>query len=267
MVKKSKFPPDWTDPSAYPDPEKTDGGQWAWEFIRRNPEYQEDYKILQGVKKKDSENVQTPYGYGLCVYNPRPVLGESSAQYVDRMKESAQHYRIAQLEEFLMEKWRFWGKLVDPQESDYSNVRVLYKTGVREIGMGDEFIDHTGNRCTPEEPNELGDYFEKRNEVMLKFDLEESIPILIKDTKSLLEMLQEEKKIVPDTSRSRSDLYQPYLQLLDAINADASEKEIASAIFPEIENEYPDYRAKQLIKDRLEAAKKLCQSGFRSLLK
>ncbi len=32
--------PDWTKPDQYPDPKTTSSRQWAWEFLRRNPEYQ-----------------------------------------------------------------------------------------------------------------------------------------------------------------------------------------------------------------------------------
>lgn len=35
--------PDWRDPEQYPDPHTTSMLQWAWEFLRRNPEYQTDY--------------------------------------------------------------------------------------------------------------------------------------------------------------------------------------------------------------------------------
>ncbi|KMP11199.1 hypothetical protein UR09_03960 [Candidatus Nitromaritima sp. SCGC AAA799-A02] len=34
---------DWKNPNEYPDHKKTPGYQWAWEFLRRNPEYQRDY--------------------------------------------------------------------------------------------------------------------------------------------------------------------------------------------------------------------------------
>ena len=186
MAKKKKFPPNWKDPSAYPDPKKTDIEQWAWEFLRRNPEYQKDYEIMKVVKKKNSEFVQTPYGYGLWVYHPHPEPDESSVQYIDRMKESSQHYKMDQLEDFLMRKWGLWNKMVDPQENDYGKENFLFKCGVREIGTWDEFIDLAGVLYTQEEPNDLSDYFYKRNEVILAFDLEEPIHCLIEDAKLLL---------------------------------------------------------------------------------
>ncbi|HEV3444258.1 MAG TPA: DUF6499 domain-containing protein, partial [Gemmataceae bacterium] len=35
--------PDWTDATKYPDSKKTSGRAWAWEFLRRNPEYQKTW--------------------------------------------------------------------------------------------------------------------------------------------------------------------------------------------------------------------------------
>jgi hypothetical protein len=38
--------PDWTDNKDYPDPKKATSLQWAWEFLRRNSEYQGLWKKL-----------------------------------------------------------------------------------------------------------------------------------------------------------------------------------------------------------------------------
>ena len=38
---------DWLDESSYPDPEKLNGPEFAWEYIRRNPEYQKDFETCK----------------------------------------------------------------------------------------------------------------------------------------------------------------------------------------------------------------------------
>lgn len=35
--------PNWEDVSQYPNPDTSDSLQWAWEFLRRNSKYQEDW--------------------------------------------------------------------------------------------------------------------------------------------------------------------------------------------------------------------------------
>jgi hypothetical protein len=38
--------PDWLDSSVYPDPKSTSREQWAWQFLRRNKQYQTQWKNL-----------------------------------------------------------------------------------------------------------------------------------------------------------------------------------------------------------------------------
>ncbi len=41
---KPDWLPDWTDITKYPDPKKATGRVWAWEFLRRNPQYQQRWE-------------------------------------------------------------------------------------------------------------------------------------------------------------------------------------------------------------------------------
>jgi len=38
---KPDWLPNWEDETKYPDPKKATGRVWAWEFLRRNPQYQQ----------------------------------------------------------------------------------------------------------------------------------------------------------------------------------------------------------------------------------
>jgi Family of unknown function (DUF6499) len=40
--------PDWRDAKQYPDPRQASPSHWAWEFLRRNKEYQEDWARFAG---------------------------------------------------------------------------------------------------------------------------------------------------------------------------------------------------------------------------
>lgn len=40
--------PDWRDPEAYPEANAMSLKQWAWQFLRRNPDYQADFHELEG---------------------------------------------------------------------------------------------------------------------------------------------------------------------------------------------------------------------------
>lgn len=61
--------PDWRDASQYPDPRKTKNKQWAWEFLRRNPDYRKDF-----YKKIGKNNLTYE------VFN-KPVIGFFEKKY------------------------------------------------------------------------------------------------------------------------------------------------------------------------------------------
>ncbi len=46
MVKDLSWLPDWTKESDYPKPEEIPLRLWAWEFLRRNPDFQDDIDLI-----------------------------------------------------------------------------------------------------------------------------------------------------------------------------------------------------------------------------
>ena len=52
--------PDWKDPSQYPPVKGTTGTQWAWEFLRRNPEYRQAYSKLWEQHPTDPRPAPSP---------------------------------------------------------------------------------------------------------------------------------------------------------------------------------------------------------------
>jgi len=67
--------PNWSDPSAYPDDETFRDSEdssnyargWAWEFLRRNPAYQEDYDRALNGDNASQEEVAAKYGLSLLL--------------------------------------------------------------------------------------------------------------------------------------------------------------------------------------------------------
>jgi len=254
-----KFPPDWKDHSAYPDPGNTSPEQWAWEFKRRNSDYQKDYDLLKQVESDNSMAITTPYGFGKWAYIPPPVPQENLEQYRDRMlKTHGGGNEVLPLEKYLTEKWGLWGEMVDLQKNYSKEVRICGVTHVRIIGQKSEF-DNFGD---PDFPYDISGCFEKENEVLLAFDLDQPISKLIDDAKSFLEMLQDDIKSKPKTKRVQKELYSIYLRVFDGKEAGAALKEMARIIYPKIKNEHPDFNGNQRIKDNIEAAEKLCRASI-----
>ena len=47
---------DWKDESTYPDPTKLSGPLLAWELIRRNPEYQQDFEAWKKARTEEAQS-------------------------------------------------------------------------------------------------------------------------------------------------------------------------------------------------------------------
>ena len=58
------IPPDWRDASAYPlNTTDLDPGRWAWEFLRRNPDYQKDYEHFVSLPSYRADGTKTGKWY------------------------------------------------------------------------------------------------------------------------------------------------------------------------------------------------------------
>jgi len=68
--------------------------------------------------------------------------------------------------------------------------------------------------------------------------------------------------INPKTKRTQVNLYPTYLRLLDADSSGATKKEMAQNLFPELDNDHPDFNGSQRVRDNLKAAKELRDSRF-----
>jgi hypothetical protein len=59
----SEWRPDWKDSYQYPNPKNTSRAQWAWEFLRRNPDYRKDYLERVIFEKKPINPEEGPKSY------------------------------------------------------------------------------------------------------------------------------------------------------------------------------------------------------------
>ena len=63
---------DWRFKKNYPDPKNTSRFKWAWEFLRRNPEYQDDYKRYLKTKSNQTKKaLKKKWGLKYKMLNPK----------------------------------------------------------------------------------------------------------------------------------------------------------------------------------------------------
>lgn len=270
--------PDWQDDSAYPSNfEEWSVSQWAWEFLRRNKEYQADYAHyasipawldggttgkLSGCPFASWESMEFRY----C--DPPSLPGETGAEYEARMESDEIAYEHMPLEEYLMEKWGLI-HLIDPFATVDDALDLFQPYGEHfnlppwVVSIPSEYDRKLlGERCPYPQDDDVC-------QITLRFDLRYSIDQQIEETKQLLIAMKEE--IQPELIR-KSGPQKPklpvFLRTFDAITAGATHREIAEKLFPHLDNALTRDPGITRVVYAKEAAEELITSkGYKDLLK
>jgi hypothetical protein len=188
--KKPDWLPDWQDINNYPKPKKATGRVWAWEFLRRNLQYQqlwEKYSVS---------------GHADRLWDIRPVFRTEFG--VSSPAPPAMPFTHPDFEwrpRFTTQKPRYW---IMPEEDDGGNGPDL----------ADVDIDH---------PAEVLVKFDLRCQIDAQLIAVDTI--LNKELKRL-----KNTRVLIAEPRARFDRYQKYLRVLDAKLSGATNKTIAVEI-------------------------------------
>ena len=205
--------PNWLEKTGYPSPSGTSRLEWAWQFLRRNTAYQLAWE----------QHIQADY-------DPSEI-----AELMDRKRRLKRVGRVQ-----LDETRHFWERF---RISTYPPPAPSEPTA--KLGFG--AIRYA------QKPAKLKAYAPKisleDNEILVLFDLTQSIEHQLDDTKELLASFTPPRKF-----RARVLQYQRYLRLLDAKAVGASNKVIAPVLYPTAKD-FND--AKRRIGKDMGAAKRL----------
>jgi hypothetical protein len=262
---KPDWLPDWKDPKAYPKPNDRSLKQWAWQFLRRNPEYQADYKrwreLLDSLGERETlPNIEEDMRF--FQLDPPPKDGES---YVDYCKRGGVplykplYYELSEVKygfrnSYMSRPGELRWASVGPWPPEYDKFYGWFKTAVI------SYLDWVPGR--PGEP--VGGPYEF--EVMIRFKLEWPIDIQLRRAKEILyrqrSYHKEHSGLETIEKRIHSAKFPEYLRLLDAEVSGADFKAMARVLLPKKVNDYPDYNASKTIRNRLTAAKKLRDQDY-----
>jgi hypothetical protein len=228
---KPDWVPHWKDKSKYPDPKNTSGRVWAWEFLRRNPAYQQLWEKRaalpsKAVHKGDSARaiweirerferdfgVSTPAPPGLTVEDPE----------------------FGRVPRFINQTPRYWASPVNLSEDDEFEMPEIT--------------------------------FEHETEVIVKFDLRAQIKSQLDAVDRILKTEIKrltEAGVLRGEPRARLDRYLSYLRLLDAKLIGTTSKTIATEILG-IKSDDPD-RLKESVRHATRAATQLRDRRYRFL--
>jgi hypothetical protein len=228
-LKKPEWLPDWKDESKYPDPKKTSGRVWAWEFLRRNSQYQqlwEEFEALSpgllysGHSANAFRDISKRFEQDFGVRNPAPPEITTEDSEFERRPT------------FIEQKPRHWVLPANVSDDDEFETPVIY--------------------------------LENPAEIVVKFDLRVQInPQLIYVAGMLKEELKRlaNAKLLRGEPRARFDNYPDYLRVLDAKLSGVTYKTIGAEILKVKDPAYQKPNATYAFK----SAKRLRDGDYRFL--
>ncbi len=219
--------PNWTKAASYPDINNTTSYQWMWEFLRRNPKYQELCDKFWEPNICPPEEVINLFGLVVASSYPHYSAKTATVKFIN----------IDNAEEVYSLKF-------DTYEPFVLEPMINEKTGLYEV---DGFTTSNPNIVFP------------------KIDLSFSIDSQFRDLKNVLKLHRRKRKLVD--KRNHLGKFPLYLRIIDALSLGVGENEIANNLFLDIPNEYPEYLRNERFRDTMISAIRYRDTDYRFIVK
>lgn len=231
---------DWKKEAEYP--EHGDLSQWAWEFLRRNHEYQIDMgRYAQGEEGfKGIYEFTDRWEWALnepVVCNYDAGNGELVTTHLFRVLQDK--YRLGALSD------------IPPPTNDKVNI-VCNTTPPILFSFGND-EQKKGNSVSPK----------CKYDVVVQFDISKPIDHQLHRVKEILEARALNIGIKHKNKRKQLSMYPKYIRVLDALASGAKRDEIARVLIPHINNGYDDEKlGNKTILNWIKEAERLSQDGY-----
>lgn len=236
---------------------------WAWEFLRRNKQYQDDWIKHQDLKSQYvlkygdywEENDKTQ------IYEPAKLKNESRGQWVKRVLDTSIEEPISySLSKYYSKKW-FLKSLSPHNPLTDLNQKIIFNR--KHFNFPEEIkYPFDTKRYVLNQEEGLSEYeFLSTDEIhpdklILVFDTNHSMDEQLIRAREIFK-----KKHTPKKSKHNlTEKHLEYIRLIDAfedLHTDTKKwNKIASILCAEEENEYPDYKASKRLMSLYKKAKK-----------
>lgn len=260
---------DWRNESEYPSA-NVRARRWAFEFLRRNHQYQKDFReylsvcesIVPGfnpyappdVNDDEKCRLYEKLEQGFCsdeflVYDPPMLEGESLTNYEYRIKR----YTRSPLASVYARKWGLNNALFDPFATlNHGCSFEKSSTKTSRVGPGWDGFKYIQTT-----------YHAAPYLIDCRIPIKPQIKAIEKQALKHQAWLIKKGHLEPiPEKRKRTKLYPEYLRCLDAKDASASVEDMIAVLCPHMDNSYPDYPANKTIANWLEAAEKLRDKDY-----
>ncbi|MCP4075565.1 MAG: hypothetical protein GY744_05225 [Gammaproteobacteria bacterium] len=242
-MKDTSWIPDWRNPDKYPKADDLTRYQWMWEFLRRNPRYQE---VCDDIWTPDLIFEKTDSG-GVIHSCPRKIQDEFDFSY----NSDFPHYSASS----------------NPVEA------------IRSIKGKDVTVIHNPIRFKTDSPLLWNPDLDKIPEMNLEgivsrrttehtfftaIDLTFSLDMQLDHIKKKLASIQKERGL--GTKRSQIVKFTTYLRILDAVANGESFGIIRDTIFDTYKHAYPDSPREDMYKKNLNSALRFRDEDYKRIM-
>lgn len=224
----------WLNPDDYPfSSKRTSLREWAWEFLRRNPEYRQDYanfiarvsdlekKFGQDWKQQDSarENI------------PPKKPGESCKAWRFRCDVEGEKAQSLPLEQWYAQKWGLRERMGDPDQgiTDYI-IFITTSDFPRRIEILDHAHDLFQDQPIGEDSSGGEELFIRDGLALIAFDLRIPVKKQITKAAKLLKAAKKRDGVKVKSVHKAKDKWAIYLRVLDGLAAGIGNAEIAKTL-------------------------------------
>ncbi len=211
--------PDWRDESEYPNIKKATSKEWAWEFLRRNPEYQ---------KQWDKEIA--PYFDSVTC----SLSSSANKNLVDDIKK------------------KFGISKNTPPDYRQSNSEISFISNVLTFVLH-SFYPLESEPTKHSIDSKLGEIVTKIN---LRYPVKPQVDVIASFARSHQKLLLDHYIIENPNKRKTLTKYNEYLRILDAKSRGIKDFDIAKVLYPKFVDDNPDVMTKR-VNDSFQRAKEL----------
>ena len=272
--------PDWRkkEDYAYITPEEIGYHGVAWEFLRRNQSYQDDFQaLINGTFTDAAGNPPIKitasnflFHPELGFYDPPLKEGESESKWLARCLADNQRPRILTPERYVAEKWSLAGHMLDPDKTALEvepEPRFKLAPVPRVILKWEEVLDlNVRDETVDEETSDATVMFDEEN-ILVVFSLRERItPQWMRIKRRLTELQQAYAKEFPSPppGSTKSLVWIPALRAWDAKNQepDAPKKALTKELYKS-----SSWQATRKLHDHILSAQHLIDGRYRDIIR
>jgi len=264
--------PDWRKDGDYAFTENLSPEGWAWEFLRRNPEYNSNYESVKTLVANEEKEFG-PIPAGIWRLNkdiphtvhfiPEKKPNESRMKWIHRCIAEDKEPRVLTHEGWIARKWRlkFW--MPSPEENEPELYFFKQGRGAELLSWDDcsqYFYDVSGEE-------EQGVYEQVEESVVIVFDVMQAITPQLKQANKIIKGKKNDLKLplsFKGQGKNKTDIktLPTLLRIYDAWKdkLKPSPSEIADHLFPQEDNSL--YAVSDKVTKRYKRAKQLVMKDY-----